>query len=93
MRWRARVAISHLLLSPKRNSLQEVSVAATEILNCGIIRQALIGIRTMKKIIIASVAALAVASFAGCMGKGKGKGKEPVAAPAPVYEETYVTKG
>ncbi|EAU40672.1 MULTISPECIES: hypothetical protein [Fulvimarina] len=47
----------------------------------------------MKKIIIASVAALAVASFAGCMGKGKGKGKEPVAAPAPVYEETYVTKG
>ncbi len=61
-------------------------------LNCGIIRQALIGIE-MKKIIIASVAALAVASFAGCMGKGKGKGKEPVAAPAPVYEETYVTKG
>ncbi|RFC65218.1 ABC transporter [Fulvimarina endophytica] len=51
----------------------------------------------MKKIIIASVAAFAVASLAGCMsdgiGKGKGKGKAPVAAPAPVYEETYVTKG
>ncbi|MCB8837770.1 ABC transporter [Aurantimonas sp. VKM B-3413] len=48
----------------------------------------------MKKIIIASVACFALATFAGCMGKGigKGKGKAPVAQP--VYEEpAYVTKG
>ena len=43
----------------------------------------------MKKIVIASVACLAIASFAGCMGKGKGKA--PVAQPMP--EQTYVTKG
>ena len=44
----------------------------------------------MKKIIIATVACVALASFAGCMGKGKGKGK----APAPyVQEQTFVTKG
>ena len=44
----------------------------------------------MKKIIIATVACVALASFAGCMGKGKGKGK----APAPyVQDQTFVTKG
>jgi len=52
----------------------------------------------MKKIVIASVACFALATFAGCMGKdvpfGKGKGKAPVAQPAPVMEEpAYVTKG
>ncbi|MAY30910.1 MAG: ABC transporter [Aurantimonas coralicida] len=48
----------------------------------------------MKKIVIASVAVVALASFAGCMGKGigKGKGKAPVAEPM-VVEQTYVTKG
>ena len=48
----------------------------------------------MKKVIIASVACFALASFAGCMGKGigKGKGKAPVAEPM-VVEQTYVTKG
>ena len=47
----------------------------------------------MKKVIIASVACFALASFAGCMGKGvgKGKGKAPV---EPAYSEpAYVTKG
>ncbi|MBP0615513.1 ABC transporter [Jiella mangrovi] len=47
----------------------------------------------MKKVIIASVACLALATFAGCMGKGigKGKGKAPV---QPAYSEpAYVTKG
>ena len=47
----------------------------------------------MKKIIIASVACFALATFAGCMGKGvgKGKGKAPV---EPAYSEpAYVTKG
>ena len=48
----------------------------------------------MKKIVIASVAVVALASFAGCMGKGigKGKGKAPVAEPM-VVEQTYVSKG
>ncbi|WP_156381609.1 ABC transporter [Aurantimonas sp. Leaf443] len=48
----------------------------------------------MKKIVIATVACVALASFAGCMGKGvgKGKGKAPVAEPM-VQEQTYVTKG
>ena len=46
----------------------------------------------MKKVIIASVACFALATFAGCMGKGIGKGKAPVAEP--VYSEpAYVTKG
>ena len=45
----------------------------------------------MKKIVIASVAVVALASFAGCMGKGIGKGKgkavEPIYASTPLYEE------
>lgn len=49
----------------------------------------------MKKIVIASVAVFALATFAGCMGKGigKGKGKAPVAEPVVVEEQTFVTKG
>jgi hypothetical protein len=50
----------------------------------------------MKKIVIASVACFALATFAGCMGKGvgfgKGKGKAPVAQPV-AEQPAYVTKG
>ncbi len=46
----------------------------------------------MKKIVIATVTIVALASFAGCMGKGKGKGKAPMAEPM-AQEQTFVTKG